>query len=84
MLDLNRLEQKLDEALNSETIESLTDWIIKRKANSLSNFVGEVCKYRQIEMISSEFSVKSIEKRERYNSNMDNHISLTDDLLNAS
>lgn len=84
MLDLNRLEQKLDEALNSETIESLTDWIIKRKAKSLSNFVGEVCRYTQIEIISSEFSVKSIEKRERYNSNMHNHISLTDDLLNAS
>ena len=41
MLDLNKLEQKLDKALENETTESLTDWIMKRKAKALSNFVGE-------------------------------------------
>lgn len=84
MLDLNRLEQKLNEALDNETKESLTDWIIKRKAKALSNFVGEICNYTQMEIIFSEFSVKVIENKERYNSNMYNHISLTEDLLNAS
>ena len=39
MLDLNKLEQKLDKALENETTESLTDWIMKRKAKALSNFV---------------------------------------------
>lgn len=84
MLDLNKLEQKLDQVLETETSESLTDWIMKRKAKSLSNFVGEIYNYTQMEIISSEFSVNAIENKERYNSNMHNHISLTEDLLNAS
>ena len=50
MLDLNKLEQKLDKALENETTESLTDWIMKRKAKALSNFVGEICNYTQMEI----------------------------------
>lgn len=84
MLDLNKLEQKLDKALENETTESLTDWIMKRKAKALSNFVGEICNYTQMKIVFSEFSVKVFENKERYNSNMHNHISLTEDLLNAS
>lgn len=84
MLDLDKLEQKLDEALEKETTESLTNWIMKRRAKALSNFVGENCNFTQMGIVSSEFSVKVVENKERYNSNMYSHISLTEDLLNAS
>lgn len=84
MLDLNRLEQKLDEALEKETIASLTDWIMKKRAQSFSCFVGEVYDYTPMEVFSSEFSVEITDKRERYNINMDNQIPLMEELLSAS
>ncbi|MBB4043790.1 hypothetical protein [Bacteroides reticulotermitis] len=84
MLDLNILENKLNEALENETIKSMTDWIIKRKAKSLSSFVGETENYTQMDVLSYGFSVKYTVHKERYSSNMRNNIYLTEDLLSAS
>lgn len=42
MLDLNKLEQKLDKALEEETNESLTKWIsIQRLKSYLNNSITE-------------------------------------------
>ncbi|TYK39907.1 hypothetical protein ACTMKN_04920 [Bacteroides pyogenes] len=84
MLDLNRLEQKLDEALEKETVESLTDWIMKKRAQSFSSFVCGTHDYTPMTVFSSEFSVEVTNKKERYNINMNNQISLMEELLIAS
>jgi len=34
MLDLNKLEKKLDDSLEKETTESLTDWLIEKRKES--------------------------------------------------
>ncbi|WP_115460902.1 hypothetical protein [Winogradskyella aurantiaca] len=54
MLDLRKLEEKLDKALSLETEESLTNWLKeKRLKKFLSSFgEGELCQ------ISNEESIK--------------------------
>jgi hypothetical protein len=42
MINLERLENMLEEALKNETAESLTRWICaQRDISSITNFVGE-------------------------------------------
>lgn len=84
MLDLIKLEQKLDDALERETAESLLEWMNSRRIESLSNFVGEIYDYTQMSIIISEFSVKTQESKERYNTNMHNYIHSAEELLKAS
>lgn len=40
MLDLKELERRLDEALEKETSESLTCWILSQRTDNLNNFLG--------------------------------------------
>lgn len=40
MLDLKKLEKKLDEALAAETAESLTVWLTHKRLNSLIESLG--------------------------------------------
>jgi len=40
MLDLKELERRLDEALERETSESLTNWILGQRPDNLNNFLG--------------------------------------------
>ncbi|MDR2449096.1 MAG: hypothetical protein LBD52_03975 [Prevotellaceae bacterium] len=41
MLDLHKLEQSIDEALASETTESLTEWLLNQRDRNLSAFLGD-------------------------------------------
>lgn len=41
MLDLNKLERKLDEALSKETEESLRNWLKGKRMNSFFASLGE-------------------------------------------
>ena len=41
MLDLNKLARKLEEALELETIESLTSWLMNKRGVSSINYLGE-------------------------------------------
>ncbi|MCO5258634.1 MAG: hypothetical protein M9916_00640 [Crocinitomicaceae bacterium] len=41
MLDLNLLEKKLDEALQNETVESMTTWLSQRRLKELFDLMGE-------------------------------------------
>lgn len=41
MLDLKKLELKLDEALAKETTESLTKWLLEKRAKSYIAYLGE-------------------------------------------
>ena len=58
MLDLNKLEEKLNQALEKETNESLTNWLKnKRKVNS-DFFLGEGELYEmEIECFSTTSNV---------------------------
>ncbi len=40
MLDLKKLEQKIDEALEKETSETLKTWLFEQRENNLKNFLG--------------------------------------------
>jgi hypothetical protein len=41
MLDLQKLEKSVDEALASETSESLTAWLQNQRDKNLSDFLGK-------------------------------------------
>lgn len=41
MLDLKKLEEKLDNALNNETEESLKDWLFQKRNKSYLKLFGE-------------------------------------------
>jgi ABC-type Fe3+ transport system substrate-binding protein len=41
MLDLKNLEAKLDEALAKETAETLTKWLLKKRAQSYLAHLGQ-------------------------------------------
>ena len=43
MLDLNKLERLLDEALEKETSESLTKWLLNHRIPNLSDLLNSVC-----------------------------------------
>lgn len=51
MLDLNKLEQKLDAALSKETAESLASWLLEKRSKSFLLQLGN----GQIETIKSQF-----------------------------
>ena len=40
MLDLNKLSQKLDEALEKETPESLMQWLMSKRASAVNEYIG--------------------------------------------
>ncbi len=40
MLDLKELERRLDEALEKETSESLTSWILNQRISNPNDFFG--------------------------------------------
>ncbi|MBF0651303.1 hypothetical protein IR083_21015 [Dysgonomonas sp. GY75] len=40
-LDLNKMEQQLDDALASETKESLTDWLIDQRVTDIQKMIEE-------------------------------------------
>lgn len=41
MLDLNKLEKQLDEALAKESPESLTNWLLNNRKKNYINYLGE-------------------------------------------
>jgi len=41
MLDLNKLSQQLDEALEKETSESLMKWLMSKRASAVNEYIGE-------------------------------------------
>ena len=41
MLDLKKLEEKLDEALSNETAESLTSWLTEKRLRMFMKSLGE-------------------------------------------
>ncbi len=43
MLDLKELEKRLDEALDKETSDSLTSWILNQRKDNLESFLGVGC-----------------------------------------
>ncbi len=53
MLDLKKLERKLDTALKKETDESLTKWLFEKRNKELLNYLGE----GTIEMIKIQSKV---------------------------
>ena len=63
MLDLKKLEAKLDEALAKETKESLTDWLMKKRNKSSFDFL-----YFYPYGALPDFKVKSGESKVSYNS----------------
>jgi hypothetical protein len=43
MLDLKKLERQLDEALEKETSESLTTWLLNQRIPHLPNLLNNIC-----------------------------------------
>jgi hypothetical protein len=43
MLDLKELERRLDEALSSETSDSLSNWLLSQRKDNLESFLGVGC-----------------------------------------
>lgn len=84
MLDLNELERMLDESLEKETPESLKDWMMKRRVLSSSNFIDGAYECTSAASVLSEFAVSSIDRKERYNSNLRNQTSPDRDLSIAA
>lgn len=41
MLDLDELERKIDAALAQETPESLTNWLMNKRASNVESYIGE-------------------------------------------
>lgn len=52
MLDLKKLEEKLDEALAKETSESLTTWLLQKRQLAYQQFLG-------LGTIKDKFSINS-------------------------
>lgn len=56
----------LDEALEKETSESLRNWLLLKKAKSLSNFTGEGEEFIPINSTCCDFIVSSMDRKEKY------------------
>jgi hypothetical protein len=41
MLDLKELERKINEALDKETPESLTAWLMSKRTSDIETYIGE-------------------------------------------
>lgn len=82
MLDLNLLEKQLDEALEKETSESLTSWLLNRRAKKyMLNFgIGKLTSYRtettQIQQSEKQIIKSNIKSYQDY-------VPSEDDLLAA-
>ena len=60
MLDLNKLEKKLDIALEKETEESLKKWLMKKKQREDIPFLGEGEFMEELEKISEKYKQKQV------------------------
>ena len=60
-LDLNKLANKLDEALSNETTESLTNWLEQKRKNSdnLSSVEWLITELEKFELGTSEYYTKA-------------------------
>ena len=67
-LDLNRLEQKLDDALSNETSESLTNWLEEKRMtnNNAREYTSPL-----IEELLNEVTPEEMERTNREMENMD-------------
>jgi|GEM_PF-2966538 hypothetical protein len=68
MLDLKKLEQKLDEALEKETSESLRNWLLSNKRKNFENYLGDGL-IEEMNHVSSKigisFSKNSVSNKEK-------------------
>ena len=67
-LDLNKLEQKLDDALSNETSESLTNWLEEKR---MTNNKAREYTSPLIEELLNEVTPEEIERTNREMENMD-------------
>lgn len=67
-LDLNKLEQKLDDALSNETSESLTNWLEEKK---MTNNKAREYTSPLIEELLNEITPEEMERTNREMENMD-------------
>jgi C-terminal processing protease CtpA/Prc len=67
-LDLNKLEQKLDDALSNETSESLTNWLEEKR---LTNNKAREYTSPLIEELLNEVTPEEMERTNREMENMD-------------
>ena len=67
-LDLNKLEQKLDDALSNETSESLTNWLEEKRMtnNKVREYTSPL-----IEELLNEVTPEEMERTNREMENMD-------------
>ena len=67
-LDLNKLEQKLDDALSNETSESLTNWLEEKRMtkNKAREYTSPL-----IEELLNEVTPEEMERTNREMENMD-------------
>ena len=70
-LDLNKLEQKLDDALSNETSESLTNWLEEKK---MTNNKAREYTSPLIEELLNEVTPEEMERTNREMENMDWYI----------
>ena len=67
-IDLNKLEQKLDDALSNETSESLTNWL---KEKRMTNNKAREYTSPLIEELLNEVTPEEMERTNREMENMD-------------
>ena len=67
-LDLNKLEQKLDDALSNETTESLTNWLEEKR---MTNNKAREYTSPLIEELLNEVTPEEMERTNREMENMD-------------
>lgn len=74
MLDLEKLEKKLDEALANETTESLLNWLHKNREIDFGKYLGEGS-FEELDSTISKFEVsfdtKSVQNKETSAPNYD-------------
>jgi hypothetical protein len=73
-LDLNKLEQKLDDALSNETSESLTNWLEEKK---MTNNKAREYTSPLIEELLNEVTPEEMERTNREMENMDREFNKT-------
>ena len=73
-LDLNKLEQKLDDALSNETSESLTNWLEEKR---MTNNKAREYTSPLIEELLNEVTPEEMERTNREMENMDREFNKT-------